>query len=156
MHRFVHVHCELCHFRFLSRKRIYTVSVIQLLRRNTMSEAIVYQDGSEEPSDEELFSSDEDEEPIIDTPQFDFDPWGNYRTQNEKKDEKKPRIQRTGKVPLHLSRNYGQRSGWDIRQGFRELIQNLFDHHFIGLTVVPTMSTRTMTEHSGKLSGSVR
>lgn len=118
-----------------------------------MSKAAVYQEGSEEPSDEEeLFSSDEDEEPIIDTPQFELDPWGNYR----KQDEKKPRIQRSGNVPLNLSRNYGQRSGWDIRQGIRELIQNLFDHHFIGLIVVPTMSTRTMIKHSGKLSGSVR
>jgi hypothetical protein len=39
---------------------------------------------------------------------------------------KKERIKRKGRVPLNLTRNYGRKSGWGERQGFRELIQNLY------------------------------
>ncbi len=37
----------------------------------------------------------------------------------------KERIQRTGKVDLNLTDNYGKKSNWGVREGIRELIQNL-------------------------------
>jgi hypothetical protein len=38
---------------------------------------------------------------------------------------KKERIKRTGLVGLNMTRNYGRKSGWGVREGIRELIQNL-------------------------------
>jgi hypothetical protein len=42
-----------------------------------------------------------------------------------KKRQPKERIQRTGNVDLNLTENYGKKSNWGIREGVRELIQNL-------------------------------
>ena len=39
---------------------------------------------------------------------------------------KKERIKRKGLFPLNLTKNYGRKSGWGIREGIRELIQNLY------------------------------
>lgn len=41
---------------------------------------------------------------------------------------KKERIQRSGWVNLNLTKNYGLASGWGLREGIRELMQNLYFH----------------------------
>jgi len=61
------------------------------------------------------------EEETEDELSLERDPWGNLRGTNDKK----PRVRRTGRIPLNLTRSYGQRSGWGVRQGIRELLQNL-------------------------------
>lgn len=40
--------------------------------------------------------------------------------------ENKERVQRTGWVNLNLTKNYGLASGWGVREGIRELMQNLY------------------------------
>lgn len=42
----------------------------------------------------------------------------------------KERIRRTGKIPLNLTSEFGLNSGWGMKEGFRELIQNLYKHSF--------------------------
>ena len=41
------------------------------------------------------------------------------------KPQRKVRIERTGEVDLNLTDNYGKKSNWGVREGVRELIQNL-------------------------------
>ena len=40
--------------------------------------------------------------------------------------ESKERILRRGVIPLSLISDYGQKSGWGVREGVRELLQNLY------------------------------
>jgi hypothetical protein len=68
---------------------------------------------NEEYSDDE--SSEEEESQT-------YDPYGYQRSRGTKKE----RIRRRGIIPVNLTSTYGQRSGWGIRQGIRELLQNLY------------------------------
>lgn len=60
----------------------------------------------------------------------DINPWGGTTYSNGSRKysshSKKDRIQRKGRVPLNMTRNYGKKSGWGAREGVRELIQNLY------------------------------
>ena len=75
----------------------------------------------DEYSEEDYESSESDEEEL--------NPFGRTTKANKNGEStfpKKERIKRTGRVPLNMTRNYGRRSGWGVRQGIRELIQNLY------------------------------
>jgi hypothetical protein len=48
------------------------------------------------------------------------------KTEFKKKRRPADRVQRTGDVDLNLTDNYGRKSNWGIREGVRELIQNLY------------------------------
>ena len=74
----------------------------------------------DEYSEEDYDESDEEEH---------LNPFGgtttSYKT-GESTFPKKERIKRKGRVPLNMTRNYGRKSGWGVREGIRELIQNLY------------------------------
>ena len=78
------------------------------------------ENSEEEYSTEDYESSESDEE--------DLNPFGRTRKtygNREPTFQKKERIKRSGRVPLNMTMNYGRRSGWGVREGIRELIQNL-------------------------------
>jgi len=64
----------------------------------------------EDDTDESDYDSEEDEGEGR-------NPWGTRTT--------KERIRRRGIIPLNLTNGYGKRSGWGVREGIRELLQNL-------------------------------
>ena len=74
-----------------------------------------------------LLGGDEDEDEDEDDSEED-DQWppalGGSASAGTKR-KTKDRIQRTGKVDLNLTDNYGKKSNWGVREGVRELIQNL-------------------------------
>lgn len=78
-------------------------------------------------NDSDLYSDEyeSDESEIED----EHNPWGASKKessgQGRPNARKKERIRRRGRIPLNLTQNYGLRSGWGVRQGIRELIQNL-------------------------------
>ena len=56
----------------------------------------------------------------------DINPFGGTINAYENEFRKKERIERRGRIPLNMTRNYGRKSGWGVREGIRELIQNLY------------------------------
>ena len=83
------------------------------------------EDLEDEYSEEESDSYESDDEENL-------NPWGGTRKTYENGEltfRKKERIQRRGRVPLNMTRNYGRKSGWGVREGIRELIQNLYVSH---------------------------
>jgi hypothetical protein len=78
-----------------------------------------------------LVSDDSDEEYDSESSEEseDYDPWGTTGPQSSTDigpRERKERIRRKGRIPLNLTSSYGRRSGWGVREGIRELLQNLF------------------------------
>jgi hypothetical protein len=48
------------------------------------------------------------------------------KVESKPRKPKKDRVQRTGWVNLNLTNTYGLASGWGVREGIRELMQNLY------------------------------
>jgi hypothetical protein len=61
-------------------------------------------------------------------------PWGIGIVESKDQSEK-PRPRRTGYMPLNIIKSYGLLSGWGVRQGIRELLQNLYQPSFYRLYV---------------------
>ena len=91
-------------------------------------------ESEDEDEDDEEYDSDEEDEEVEQLPPVQPPPMhGNTnwpRKQKKKRKSKRrskvDRIQRTGIVDLNLTDNYGLKSKWGIREGARELIQNLY------------------------------
>jgi len=100
--------------------------------------------GTEYDSDDSEYDSEDQEEE-------DINPFGTRTT--------KERIRRRGLFPLNLTSNYGRKSGWGVREGIRELLQNLYPLLLPGmdntrwLILVLTMSVRMTTVRRGKWIG---
>ena len=96
----------------------------------------------------EYYSDDSEEYDSEEEGEEGLNPYGTRAT--------KEKIRRRGFIPLNLTSNYGRKSGWGVREGIRELLQNLYlppDAKCEWLISVPTMSVKMTTVRRGKWIG---
>ena len=104
---------------------------------------VEYATGMDDENDE---YSDYDSEDEYYSEEENINPYGTRTT--------KERIRRRGNIPLNLTSDYGRRSGWGVREGIRELLQNLYPSSPIfHLILVLIMFARMTMAHPGKWNG---